>query len=370
MKAKVLLILGLILTFPPTFGQSVNFEVIRKEAKNINIEINTKLELFLIMAHLDDHNYEYLNKFDYEYKKDIDNYFDSYKQDKNVAYINKVLQNYNSHLNITQFIFDTEFRKNVTYSNFLNMNALGIEHSLDSWNIVLHRLNHAVEQFAISSNFKEFVTTHKDYYIQKVNEVATAVSKLNMIDDFYEFWGFKKDNYSIVISMLETDIHALWFDNTQGSNCLFVLSPKFVVNHDAVFGNSDQTDIMNGKMTAKDYIYYAATHELGHPILDPLLDNYADMIEEIPFKISTFSSSRIVFLSESFLRTLTAYYMQKDKKEDLAKILLQAEIAQGYIYSDDILKLIYYYSENRNKYKNFEEYIPDFLKSLKECVLP
>ena len=64
--------------------------------------------------------------------------------------------------------------------------------------------------------------------------------------------------------MLEKDIHSYWFNNNDKSNCVFFLSPKFVVGNDATFGNSDITNLREGKMAAKDYIYYGATHEIGH----------------------------------------------------------------------------------------------------------
>ena len=118
-----------------------------------------------------------------------------------------------------------------------------------------------------------------------------------------------------MISMLERDMHAQWYGDDCGLHTIFLLPPKFVVNNDAVFGNSNNTNFMDGKMSAADYIYYAATHELGHPVLDPLMDNYIDKIDAIPFKMSTFAPSRVVFLCESFLRTLTAYYLQKIRKK-------------------------------------------------------
>jgi hypothetical protein len=140
------------------------------------------------------------------------------------------------------------------------------------------------------------------------------------------------------------------------------------VDNDAKFGNSDITNLREGKMAAKDYIYYGATHEIGHTFLNPIMDNFNKQIDQIPLKYSAADPSKITFLCESFLRSLTAYFLIKNQYDEFAQMVIQGEKQQGYIYNELIVDLINDYANNRNIYKTFNDYIPVFLDKLKQEV--
>ena len=340
-----------------------NFQIV---TNGIKIEINTKLELFHIMAYLSNSNY--LNNFDFKYKSDINAFFAAYKNDNSVLFVKKVLQNYHAHMTINGLFFDKNFKNDTSYMHFLQLDNIGLPNTLFNKSVILDSLNLTVEAFTKTSHFETFVKSHQGYYKGKIDEVAKEISGLDMIKDFEAFWGAKKDNYTIVITMLEQDIHASWFTINNKSDCVFYLSPKFVAENDAEFGNSDLTDIRVGKMAAKDYIYYGATHEIGHTFLNPIMDNFNKQIDQIPFKYSTENPSSLTFLCESFLRSLTAYFLIKNQYDEFAQMVIQSEKQQGYIYNEFIVDLIKDYANNRNYYKTFNDYVPVFLDKLKQKV--
>jgi hypothetical protein len=340
-----------------------NFGIV---TNGIKIEINTRLELFHIMAYLSNSNH--LNNFEFNYKSDIDTFFSLNKNDNSVQFVKKVLQNYNAHLSINALFFNRNFKNDTSLIKYLQLDNFGLPNTLINKSIVLDSLNHEVESFAKACKFEKFIESHQEYYKKKIDEVAKEISGLDMIKDFETFWGSKKDNYTIVLTMLEQDIHASWFTNNNKSNCVFYLSPKFVVDNDAEFGNSDLTDIRVGKMAARDYIYYGATHEIGHTFLNPIMDNFNKQIDQIPFKYSTVDPSRTTFLCESFLRSLTAYFLIKNQYNEFAQMVIQGEKQQGYIYNECIVDLIKDYANNRNNYKTFNDYVPVFLDKLRQKV--
>ena len=358
--------IGFIMILSNEYCKADEFKTFELETKGIKIEINSKLELFHIMAYLSNSNY--LNNFDFKYKSDINTFFALNKNDNSVQFIKKVLENYHAHLSINGLFFDNNFTKDTSFMQFLQLDNFGLSNTLINKSIILDSLNLSVESFAKTSHFETFVENHRGYYQQKIDEVAREISGLEMIKDFETFWGAKKDNYTIIITMLEQDIHAYWFASNDKSNCVFFLSPKFVVDNDAKFGNSDTTNLREGKMAAKDYIYYGATHEIGHAFLNPIMDNFNKQIDQIPFKYSTADPSKITFLCESFLRSLTAYFLIKNQNDEFAQMVIQGEIQQGYIYNEMILDLIIDYANNRNNYKTFNDYIPVFLDKLKQKV--
>lgn len=95
------------------------------------------------------------------------------------------------------------------------------------------------------------------------------------------------------------------------------------------------------------------------------MDDYNEKIAQIPFKYSTADPSNITFLCESILRSLTAYFLIKNQYTEFAQMVIQGEKQQGYIYNDKIVDLIKEYSSNRNKYKSFNDYVPELLNKLR-----
>jgi len=358
--------IGFMVVLSTGYSKANEFKYFEVETKGIKIEIDSELELFHIMAYLSNSNY--LNNFDFKYKSDINTFFAIYKNSYSVQFVKKVLQNYHAHLSINGLFFDKNFKKDTSFMQFLQLDNFGLPNTLINKSIILDSLNYAIVSFARISQFDKFIENHQEYYTQKINEVANEISGMDLISDFESFWGIKKDNYTIVITMLEQDIHASWFVNDSKSNCMFYLSPKFVVDNDAKFGNSDITNLREGKMAAKDYIYYGATHEIGHAFLNPIMDNYNKQIEQIPFKYSTADPSKINFLCESLLRSLTAYFLIKNQYDEFAQMVIQGEKQQGYIYNEFIVDLIKDYANNRNNYKMFNDYVPVFLDKVKQKV--
>ena len=359
--------LGFLLILSTGYSKADEFKNFEVETKGIKIEINSKLELFHIMAHLGNSNY--LNNFDSKYKSEIATFFVLYKNDNSVQFVKKVLQNYHAHLSINGLFFNKKFKRDASFMRFLQLDNFGLANTLMNKSILIDSLNQAVESFAKVSQFDKFVENHRGYYQQKIDEVAREISGLEMIKDFETFWGAKKDNYTIVITMLEQDIHSYWFTNNDKSNCVFFLSPKFVVDNDAKFGNTDITNLREGKMAAKDYIYYGATHEIGHAFLNPIMDNYIKQIDQIAFQYPTAEQpSKLTFLCESFLRSLTAYFLIRNQYNEFAQMAIQGEKQQGYIYNEIIVDLIKDYSNSRYNYKSFNDYVPVFLDKLKQKI--
>jgi len=366
MRNKLLVTIGFLLIFSTGYSKVDEFKIFEKESKGIKIQINSKLELFHIMAYLS--NADYLNNFDFTYKSDITTFFASYKNDNSVQFVKKVIQNYHAHLSINEQFLNDNFKNNPSFMQFLQLDSFELASTLTNKTMIIDSLNKAVESFAKISQFDKFINNHQEYYLQKIDEVSKEITGLDIIDDFETFWGSKKDNYTIVITMLEQDIHASWITNNKKSSCVFYLSPKFVVNNDAKFGNSDITNLREGKMAAKDYIYYGAIHEIGHTFLNPIMDNYTSQIDQISLKISTSDPSKTIFLCESFLRSLTAYFLIKNKYDEFAQMVIQGEKQQGYVYNEIIVELIKDYSNNRDKFKEFNDYVPILLERLKEQV--
>jgi hypothetical protein len=365
MKNRILFTLSLLIVFANAYSKTFEFKNFDVKAKGITIQVNTRLELFHIMAYLS--NADYLNNFDFGYKSDIKAFFSSFQNNNDVAFVKKVLVGYyksGAQLAINGLFTNEDFREN-TLAQFLETESVGLTNTAENRSKILDSLENAVNSFAIQSHYDQFINAHKDYYLKKISEVTTTLNSIDLVAGIESFWGYKKGKYSIIIAMLEGNIHSYWSSGNPGLYSVFYLAPKFVMNNDAVFGNSTQTNPQKGEMTAKDYIYYGAWHEIGHSFLNPIMDNYNEAIDQLP--LSTKDTKRF-FLCESILRSLTAFSLIQNNQKDFAQMVLQGEKQQGFIHNEQILGLITDYSNNRNKFKNFNDYIPVFLNKLKQEI--
>jgi len=65
--------IGFLLILSTEYSKADEFKTFKLKKKGIKIELNSKLELFHIMAYLSNSNY--LNNFDFKYKSDINTFF-------------------------------------------------------------------------------------------------------------------------------------------------------------------------------------------------------------------------------------------------------------------------------------------------------
>jgi len=363
---KIYFTIGFIFVFSIGFTNTLDFKPIEYKTKSINIQIIPKLELFHIMAYLSNSNH--LNNFEFKYKSEINSYFEPFRNQNAVLFVNKVLHNYHSHLLINGLFVNDNFKKDSSSVNFLNVNDFGLEDSYSNKVLILDSLTKTIDSFAKATNFNYFIESHETYYKQKISEVKDAISNVEIKKYNETFWGLQKDNYQFVICLLEQDIHSYWFNYEHRLYSVFFLSPKFMVDNDAKFGNTNKSNLKEGKISAQDYIFYGAGHELGHSFLNPIVDKYKVEIDKINFIISTSDPSKSTFLCESMLRSLTAYFMIKNNVADVAKMVLQMEKQNGYIYNDLMLELIKDYSVNRAIYKNFNDYMPILITKLNQQI--
>lgn len=144
-----------------------------------------------------------------------------------------------------------------------------------------------------------------------------------------------------------------------------MLTPKFAIDNDAKFGNSDVSDLGQGRLSAADYIYYGSGHEFGHSFLNPLTKNFTDQIDATGFDFrKSGQPTKTDFLNESILRAYTAYELAKHGRGDTAQMVVQSEQVNGYVYNDAILELLQHYDANRDRYKRFDDFLPHLLAEL------
>ncbi len=338
-------------------------DIIKEKHNNVTIEIIPDVELFLTLCYISD-QYPGINKLDFKYKSDIDEYFGKYKNHSTISFVKEFMNNHYSAYLMKVYILNDQFKEDSSHVNLLRMG-----NDYQTKVKLIDSLRTSCIKFAEDTNFKKFFNDRKPYYINKIKEVKSALGEKSVIPPRESFWGIKKDKYRIIISLLESDLHSCWFNNDNLSHSIYFLTPKFSIEGDAKFGNADTSNLAEGKMAASDYIYYGSGHEFGHSFLNPITIKFESQINEINLVFTKSGQpTKVDFLNESILRTYTAYEFFKEGKEDVANMVIHGERMNGYIYNGKILELIHFYESNRNLYQRFEDYLPHLIEELNNVI--
>jgi len=336
----------------------------------VHIQVIPELELFQVICYLSG-IYPGITSLDFKYKSDIKEYFGKHKNHPAVTITKNIIRHHYSHNLIKVYILNDRYREDVSHIDLLRIDGLdGLNDTREAKLQEIDSLRTACKQFADDVNFAEFFNARRPYFLKKINEVKDALDGLSIIEPREAFWGTKKDKYRIVIVLLENDLHSCCFENDGLCHSIFLLTPKFAIDGDAKFGNADSSNLSEGKMSARDYIYFGSGHEFGHSFLNPLTRDFKDRIDEISFDFQKSGQpTKVDFLNESVLRTYTAYEFVKQGRADIGNMVVQAERMNGYLYNDKILKLLQYYDANRGLFKKFEDFLPYLLSELsKRCA--
>ncbi len=336
----------------------VDCNIVETHHGDVRIQVLPELELFQILCQLSK-TYQGLNTLDFQYKADIKTGFDGYKDHPAVSVLRQIMDRHPAHNCIKAYILNEEYQNNIE-----QLNLLRLENTAARLKAVTE-LRAACQQFAKDTQFIAFFEKNRPYYEGKVQAVKAALAGLDLITSREAFWGIGKDQYRIVLALLERDIHSCWFTSNAQQHSLFILTPKFAINGDAVFGNAETSDLQQGKLAACDYIYYGSGHEFGHSVVNPLTQAYETQITALLLAYEKSGQpNKMDFLNESILRTFTAYEFVQQGKMDVAQMILQGEAMNGYTYNEQLLSLLQEYDQNRNQYPSFKDYLPHLLVKL------
>ena len=366
MRFKALILILIIISMPYVQAQTkedlIDCNAVDIKHGEVQIQILPDLELFQVLCELSG-TYSDLNTLDFQYRRDIHTAFDPYQNHAAVTDLRKILEHHVSHNRVKAYILNNQYNNDPDNLHLLRMGAEQTRLR------AIAELRAACRQFAQDTAFVTFFEDHRSYYEKKVQDVNTALTDLDLITSREAFWGIAKDRYRIVLTLLERDIHSCWFTHNGQQHSLFLLTPRFSINGDAVFGNAEVSDPAQGKIAARDHIYYGSGHEFGHSVVNLLTPQYEAQINSLPLQYQKSGQpTKIDFLNESILRTFTAYEFVQQGMEDVAQMVVQAEAMNGYVYNEQLLGQLREYDQNREQYPSFKDFLPHLLSALKQSI--
>ena len=293
------------------------------------------------------------------YAKDIDSYFQKYKDHIAVKYHQQIRSQYGiSYDAVASMSIHMEIKNNelslVSNTELLEKRWKDID---------LQETLRLYNKFYKDTDFHNFYLSHKNEFDRVVQEYRDEVIKRYFHEEWYtSFYGVESDeNYWVVISF-----------NGGGNN----------------YSSSRQLpdgkrDVFNVGTFYSDYIVASTMliHEFNHSFVNPLIFNdptNAAMIKECGEWLLNFSlwimryeaySTWQTVINESIVRAAVIIYMLNHKytaKQIDAAVL--DEVSRGFTWMPELVKCLRYYCDHRDTYKTLNDYYPQIAKCLSDYV--
>lgn len=231
------------------------FQIINGQNAKLDIRVDEKMELITIVQYLS--NYPLLTKADIDYKKDVDIYFQEFKNHP-VVKLNKIIQNdYFSGSCVPWYLYQFNFPDFKPISTFSEdeIQIEDFEKHKDTLGLYIKQL----KDFYYETNFKMFFNKHKKFYKKIVNPIKEYVYQFNIIKILENHYGEKKNSYHIILSpLLHDGGYAAWTNTKKGQNIYAFIGPKF---------NSVGQTEFNIHEILKQYIIHEFSHAFCNPII-------------------------------------------------------------------------------------------------------
>jgi len=223
--------------------------------------------------------------------------------------------------------------------------------------------------FFNDTHFWDFYQQHQSRYEQWAAPLKTNVDTAKMIEKLKDFYRYNTDvRWYICLDPLNSwGSHAV---NTKVINPQFADWVVYTTGYLSGRGGTVATDPVFGVKNFE----YLVWHEGSHIYLTNLLKKYEQQIDELSYlfnkqddgmKSNNISNWAYCF-DENMVRSITASLYKKYHTERQFKRQVAAEIANDFIYVDDLAPFIYDNYINSTKYKTFNEFFPEILKHLKK----
>lgn len=338
---------------------------------NIKVEVDPRIELLTTIQYLAD--YDLLTHFDLDYKKDIDEYFKDYKgheavtQYKELAKKGFIIDDPVLYILNCTSLPDLEMSENMSYSQDLLI--IGVDD--------INKFRESMKDFYNETNFKDFYDNHKDLY-QKILSSYTKDENIikNYINKLEEYTGRKQKSYNIILSPL---LHQGGFgpslnEENKKYDAYIILGSTITSEIYKRFDNDyEKSKEFSDTASAFKLSKMLMIHEFTHTHLrnmekesylsttnsnEPKEQGYLNDFSKSGY--NTWSS----IVNEYFVRAITArvLYLQDEKGEYEQSI--NNDKASGFRHIEKLIEKLKEYENNRDKYKQIEDFYPQLLDEL------
>ena len=320
------------------------------QKNKLKIGVDERVELITVIQLICNSSVMTLTNADITYTKEVNQYFDKYKNHPAVETFDSIYFKY--------FNFEMPFQLILHYSlpNFnINSPIVSSEFSSsrnfdkhkDSLSLFIKKL----KDFYLESNFHAFFKAHRNFYDSLRNDVTKTLENKNIIPVLEKHYGRSFTSYNLTLSPLSLDGgFGLTIKNKSKSAAFAIIGPAYTSKNYPEFRKSKTVVI----------------HELSHPFNNPVIDSCWEFLKE-----DTCLYRPIIkdMQKEGYWGWMAVCYETLNRANEVlltkqifgeaeGKALYENYIAKKYIYLPLCIDVLRKYQSNRNKHRTITEIKP------------
>ncbi len=350
----ILLFFSIVFPIPQT---PLKAEVTLKESKIVNVSVDPRIELLSAVQLLS--NYFILTQLDFQYKKEMLDYFSPFKSHPAVTKfieMSSIDFNYDAPPTAMLFLSNPPELKIVTPFTDYIIGRAGGKDNLESF-------IEDLRDFAIKSNFMDFFNSHKDFYSILIKDTGMKLGDYKDVSTLESFYGISQNSYNIILA-------PLFHNGGYGPEIKTGPSKYDIYGIIGPSSVSSSVPFFSSEESLRDLVW----HEFSHSFVNPITGKYIDEVNKysnlfLPLKdimeTQAYTTWEIC-VNEHIVRAVVAKFTEKVSGQDAAETVLSNEVKNGFVYIRGIYDLINVYENNRDKYPAFEDFSPEILNYFSE----
>jgi len=342
----------LILLYSYSFlAKATEIKPYQEKVNGITFTIDPRIELFNIIAMQSGH--PGMTASNIKYKQDCLDYFLKYKNLEAPNLLYETVQKGWSLDDPMSFLLYLD--NNFNLKNGLNSETIkrggGIEQ--------ITKLAKSFKEFAEKSKFSAFFNEiQKDCYNQILANVKYNFKDFLGLDYLENYYGEKNNSYNFILNI-----------NGGYGNFGINVSTKQGADLYAIVETKTHTGGLPTYYPTISIIDLLL-HEFGHGFVNPKIDKYEKELSKSENLLEPIAESMQqqaywnwqVTVKEHIVRAIVTRISEQIYGKQLAdNIYYKLMIAQRFIYADAIIEKLKIYENNRDLYKNFDEFVPELI---------
>lgn len=214
--------------------------------------------------------------------------------------------------------------------------------------------------FAVESNFLNFQDTQKEFKELSIANLREMLNNVQIFQWYEQFFGYSPDNFKMYLALQNGSCNYGYPITYPGGKVVFVsvLGARF----------PDK----NGIPTyPEDWFLPVIIHEFTHSYINPLIISNPDIFKELGEALLYAQSEKMnkhgynlwnVIIQEYVVRAITIKYLDQNAGKSKAKNNINYDISAGFTEITGLVKLFGDYENNREKFRNIEDFLPEIKK--------
>jgi hypothetical protein len=362
MKKKISSILIIILSIVVFIsGCEKEINVVKNEEGKVTVSVDQRIELISIIQTLAET--EPITRLTFDYKSDVLNYFNEYKDHPVVKLFKKYALKGFNYSKPMYFMLCCNYNKGLLsfdeelYNKEQSDIFFGYKNQIDDF---IQQLN----DFISVSKFDKFFDSNKNRYVKYISDYEKVVNIVDVKERLEQYYGIEQKSYNVVlVPLIMAGGYGISIKNEEKLDSIYcIMGPMYIKNNTLLF-------------YMEDLPQYTEYHEFSHSFINPLVFKNVDGIYKNQRLVKLFEKvqddmknqgyeSVDGFLDELIVRSVVARLINKYEGEDYYRKVIEFEKERGFIYIEEVCDSLENYEKNRDKYPTFESYYGEIIKCL------